>query len=265
MASLRDVEWDEAVIDSLVLDESSKNFIRVLVPRQTVEENEKPAALFDDIVKDKGKGLVGLFVGPPGVGKTLTAEVISEVSHRPLYVIGSGELGENSDEVMTALGRTMELAEAWNAVLLLDEADVFMTMRDNVNLQRNAITSVFLRRLEYFQGTMLLTTNRLESFDPAFRSRIHFCVHYEDLTDAARYDIWKVFLARVPKAIKPTELSHEKITKLAGWQLNGRQIKNAMSVAQRHALSEGQQMDFESIVRAMEFSQSGWGGIERSR
>ncbi|KAH8169875.1 ATPase family associated with various cellular activities (AAA) domain-containing protein [Sarocladium implicatum] len=266
VSSLRDVEWDESAIDSLVLDASSKDFIRILMPRIADDESEPRTHMFDDFVKDKGKGLIGLFVGPPGVGKTLTAEVISEVSHRPLYAIGSGELGEDSETVMKALGKTMELAEAWNAVLLLDEADVFMTKRDNANLQRNAITSVFLRRLEYFQGTMLLTTNRLESFDPAFRSRIHFCVHYEDLDEAARHDIWKAFLARVPREMRSRkQLSHEEVTKLAGWELNGRQIKNAMSVAQRRALEEGGQMDFEGIVRAIQFSQKGWGGIEMSR
>ncbi|KAK3941752.1 P-loop containing nucleoside triphosphate hydrolase protein [Diplogelasinospora grovesii] len=158
ISRLEPVTWNDAIIDSLVLYQERKDFIRDLVRHHAQRDN---TSAFDDFV-------------PPGVGKTLTAEVVAEIAHRPLYVISSGELGETSSSVQARLMRAMELAETWKAVVLLDEADVFLAERDDDSLSRNAITSIFLRHLEYYQGILLLTTNRLDSFDEAFQSRIHF-------------------------------------------------------------------------------------------
>lgn len=219
------------------------------------------AAPFDDVVKDKGKGLIGLLVGPPGVGKTLTAEVMAEVSHKALYTLSSGELGESSSTAMARLGEVMELAETWKAILLLDEADVFLADRDDTNLSRNSLTSTFLRHLEYFQGIMLLTTNRIVSFDLAFQSRIHFCIEYPDLDKEARASIWRIFRDKIAKAGDVSiHLDEDDIANLACQeiQLNGRQIKNAMSISQSFAQEQRKAITYEGVVGAIDFSQSGW-------
>ncbi|KAK8852332.1 ATP-dependent zinc metalloprotease FtsH 2 [Apiospora arundinis] len=266
-SSLRPVVWNDSIIQSLVVPEEHKEFIQVLVKQHG---NEADRSSFDDIVKDKGKGLIGLLVGPPGVGKTLTAEAMAEVSHKALYIIGSGELGEGSssvvakpdegpNSVMAKLAGVMELVEAWNAVLLLDEADVFLTERDNTNLTRNAITSVFLRNLEYFQGIMLLTTNRLASFDPAFQSRIHFCLEYPDLAPDARAGIWRIFLDKMTKSTDlNVQVGEVDIDTLSSLNLNGRQIKNAMSISQTFAQNRKEDITLGTIQKAINFSQSGW-------
>lgn len=107
--------------------------------------------------------MIGLLAGLLGVGKTLTAEAVAEIAHCPLHIISSGELGESSTSVQRKLSEVLMIDKAWGAVLLLDEADVFMAKRDDMSLTRNAITSIFLRQLEYYQGIMLLTTNRLDT------------------------------------------------------------------------------------------------------
>ncbi|KAK7705528.1 hypothetical protein SLS64_007895 [Diaporthe eres] len=145
VSSMTDVVWDNEIIDNLVIPDDQKDFVRALV------ESHLNSG-FDDIVRDKGKGLVGLLSGPPGVGKTLTAEAVAEIARRPLYMVSSGELGDTPASVQQALDEIMELAEAWHAVVLLDEADVFLIKRDDTNLTRNALTSIFLRQLEYYQG-----------------------------------------------------------------------------------------------------------------
>ncbi|KAF6814020.1 AAA family ATPase [Colletotrichum sojae] len=257
-SSIRPVEWNDSIIDSLVLPQDHKDFIQVLIQNHG---GKADSGSFDDIIKDKGKGLIGLPVEPPGVGKTLTAEVMAEVSYKALYTISSGELGEGSSSVMNKLADVMELAEAWNAVLLLDEADVFLTERDNINLSRNAITSVFLRHLEYFQGTMVLTTNRLESFDPAFQSRIHFCIEYSDLTADARATIWRMLLGKVANSTSlEVQIEDAEIGTLASRKLNGRQIKNAMSISQTFAQERKGSITSDTIQKAIDFSQSGWKG-----
>lgn len=56
----------------------------------------------------------------------------------------------------------LDICYAWGAILLLDEADVFLEKRNMHDIHRNALVSIFLRQLEYFQGTLFLTTNRVE-------------------------------------------------------------------------------------------------------
>jgi SpoVK/Ycf46/Vps4 family AAA+-type ATPase len=136
-----------------------------------IRSHGKEQSGFDDIIKGKGKGLVGLLLGPPGVGKTLTAEAVAEISQLPLYVMSCGGLGSDAHEINRSLKTYLELASRWNAVLLLDEADVYLAKRNDNDLERNAIISVFLREIEYYTGILILTTNRAQSIDPAFQSK----------------------------------------------------------------------------------------------
>lgn len=112
----------------------------------------------------------------------------------------------------------------------MDEADVFLERRSVHDLQRNALVSVFLRLLEYFQGILFLTTNRVETFDEAFQSRIHIALRYNDLDVKAKKIIWNTFLGMVAKEeCIPGEaqrqiVSRQELEVLARKQLNGRQV-----------------------------------------
>lgn len=101
----------------------------------------------------------------------MTAESVAELLKCPLYVVTAGELGTDPGALERELQRILDAAHAWGAVLLLDEADVFLEQRREGEIHRNALVSVFLRLLEYFQGIMFLTTNRVETFDAAFQVR----------------------------------------------------------------------------------------------
>jgi hypothetical protein len=164
---LRDVEWNHEAFKTLVIDEDRRGLIHGLVKAHRNDEST-----FDDVIKNKGQGLVGLLSGPPGVGKTLTAEAVAEVTERPLYTVNAGELGIEPSEVDAKLGMILDISRRWGCVLLIDEADVFLGVRGD-NLQRDSLVSIFLRRLEYFRGVCILTTNRKAGIDPAFQSRPH--------------------------------------------------------------------------------------------
>jgi len=88
-----------------------------------------------------GKGIIILLCGPPGVGKTLTAEAVAEKSRTPLYVLSAGDLGTNPAKVDAALTEALECCQMWNAALMLDEADVFLESRSAVSLDRNELVS----------------------------------------------------------------------------------------------------------------------------
>src|SRR4051812_3395039 len=112
---------------------------------------------------------------------------------KPLYVVGAGHLGTTATTLDSSLDEIFDIAHAWNAVVLIDEADVFLEERSVHDIHRNALVAVFLRQLEYFAGILFLTTNRVSTFDDAFQSRIHVALRYHDLDQDTRLAIWKAF------------------------------------------------------------------------
>ena len=92
--------------------------------RSLIEAHDSDSG-FDDFVRGKGQGLVINLFGPPGVGKTLSAEATSEHIRRPLYVVGSGDLGIRPSDLDSALERIFDVATCWNAIVLIDEVSLF--------------------------------------------------------------------------------------------------------------------------------------------
>ncbi|TGO49973.1 hypothetical protein BCON_0195g00310 [Botryotinia convoluta] len=238
---LKDIVWNEDAFKKLVVDETRRKLIHALV-----RPHRQDDASFDDIIENKGKGLVGLLSGSPGVGKTLTAEAVAEVTSRPLYQVSTRELGIDADEVDEHLGTILEISRRWGCVLLIDEADVILGAR-GTDLARDTLVSIFLRRLEYFRGVSILTTNRKSEIDPAFQSRLHFSIHYPDLTESGRVVVWTNFIDTVSKKTENPSLDSDDIEKLARLELNGRQIKNAISCAVSLAREEKEPLSVNHI------------------
>ncbi|KAJ6488032.1 P-loop containing nucleoside triphosphate hydrolase protein [Mycena sanguinolenta] len=236
---LRDIDWSDEAFRSLVLGAKQKTLVHALV-----KSHKFHTETFDDFVEGKGKGLIGLFSGNPGCGKTLTAEAVAEATRRPLYSVSAGELGTSPKELDERLALVLEMAQTWDAVCLLDEAEVFLQERGN-DVVRNALVSIFLRQLEFYQGILILTTNRIEQCDPAFESRIHFSIHYPDLGFDSRKQIWQTFLTKVLK--NSSDITPEHLDRLATLPMNGRQIKNAVSSAQCVALDAQEDLSITHI------------------
>ncbi|RSM17794.1 hypothetical protein CDV31_003401 [Fusarium ambrosium] len=226
---IQDIVWNNTAFDQLVLPQDYKRIIRAFAHAQTSGLDD-----FDDVIKGKGRGIVMLLSGEPGTGKTLTSESVAETMHKPLYAMSAGELGDEAGEVENELDRVLELSTKWRAVLLIDECDVFLERRSSSDLERNKLVSIFLRLLEYYQGVMFLTTNRVSSFDPAFESRIHLTIHYPNLDANSRLHIWKTFVK-----IETGGVSEADLEELAKEELNGRQIKNVVKTARLLASEEG--------------------------
>ena len=239
---LKPIEWNSNCFDSLVLDPSIKKTVQALVSTHTRKRENS----FDDIVKGKGQGLVCVLHGPPGVGKTLTAECVAEYVKRPLYMVSSGDLGTHSAELDRELTRIMDMTATWRAVLLIDEADIFLERRSLHDLHRNAMVSVFLRVLEYYGGILFLTTNRVNTFDDAFKSRIHIPIRYTDLSFDSRLKIWRNFCKMVPGGV---DIDEAGLAKLAEHDLNGRQIKNAIKAAESLAQFDEVKLDLEQLLQ----------------
>ncbi|KAK6079671.1 hypothetical protein SCUP515_03927 [Seiridium cupressi] len=246
------IDWDAQYEDGwkdLILPPGHKEMVRAVVEnhatgsRATVRMTKRTAEV--DIVRGKGKGCIILLHGEPGVGKTSTAECVAAFTKRPLFPITCGDIGYEPDEVERNMEKHFNLAHKWGCVMLLDEADVFLAKRSREDIKRNGLVSVFLRILEYYPGILFLTTNRVGSFDDAFRSRLHLTLYYPKLDRKQTIQIFEMNLRRVMELNakreevghkKSLEIQGEKIIKFAkrNWETlswNGRQIRNAFQTA----------------------------------
>jgi SpoVK/Ycf46/Vps4 family AAA+-type ATPase len=221
--------------------------------RNMVEQHSRNRTRLDDLVPGKGNGLIALLHGPPGVGKTLTAESVAILTGKPLYSISMSDLGMTPAIVEVNLQKVFDLAVHWQAVLLFDEADVFLESRSLQDLKRNGLVSVLLRILEYYNGILFLTTNRVRTFDEAFQSRVHLAIKYDDLQEKERIHIWHMWLDQLDEDVAEVADIKEMVAdELAPVPFNGRQIRNIIISAQ--ALSQSrpfQKMTFGDIKKVM--------------
>ncbi|KAL3471826.1 hypothetical protein BJX99DRAFT_15722 [Aspergillus californicus] len=254
ISGISDISWNEDAYHSLVLPENQKTIVKALVESHTF----CAAQNIDDVIRGKGKGLVAVLHGPPGTGKTLTAEGIAELLKRPLYMVSAGELGTDSRTLEAELTNILDIAHSWGAVLLLDEADIFLEKRTIQDIHRNALVSIFLRTLEYFQGILFLTTNRVETFDDAFQSRIHVALRYGELTTKAKRSVWKMFLDKVRsmEGVQTSQFTDKDLDSLSRHNLNGRQIKNSVRTAQALAVNEKTSLSMNHIKRVLEVAKT---------
>ncbi|KAL6912573.1 hypothetical protein FSST1_010333 [Fusarium sambucinum] len=225
------VQSDES-ISNLIIAQDELKTIQALSNRQNTKTEHWAA----DFIEGKGSGQIILLHGPPGVGKTYTVEAISEWLHRPLLALTVADIGTVETLVEGELMKWFGLAEAWNAVLLVDEADIFLERRQNRDLARNGLVSAFLRRMEYFKGLLFLTTNRVGQIDDAFISRVHVAIGYEALDGVTRQKVWSGFFRKLVREragkIQIAPDAKKWVLDTAGeTSLNGRDIRNALQTA----------------------------------
>ena len=155
------INSDNNGFDKLVLPENYHNLLQSLAMThfsKSLTSADVPKTRHEfDLIKGKGKGLIILLHGDPGVGKTSTAESVAEFTKRPLFPITCGDVGETAAEVEENLDRCFQLASKWGCILLMDEADIFLAKQDKTDLKRNALVS---GQSFEIQGIILLTSDQ---------------------------------------------------------------------------------------------------------
>ena len=129
--------------DFLEIDPANKHIIHCLLTDHfnTKQARKNGEIVSRDPIPGKGHNLVFLLHGPPGVSKTATVEAVAQKYRKPLFAITSGDLGSTPDAVESSLIEIFHLANVWDCVLLLDEADVSLEEREKSDLKRNAVVS----------------------------------------------------------------------------------------------------------------------------
>ncbi len=236
-------QYQPELKDKLILPPEQTDLIDILTAEMDL--------LMDDIVEGKSGGTTVLCAGPAGVGKTLTAEVYAEIIKRPLYRVHSGQLGLSVAEMEKALKETLTRAQRWGAVMLIDEADVYIKRRDD-NIAANAVVGVFLRVLEYFNGLLFLTTNRTGDIDEAIISRCIAVIKYSPPDFADRCKIWSVMTEQFNLEIEPDmpELLANRFPEASGRDIKGlaklvakycryKEVKPSVEVFERCSIFRG--------------------------
>lgn len=219
--NLVEYQYDSSLREKLILPKEHRDLIDILTQDMDV--------LMEDIVAGKSGGTTILCKGAPGLGKTLTAEVYSEVVGRPLYRVHSGQLGVASENVEKNLEKVLKRAQRWGAVMLIDEADVYIRRRGN-DIDHNAVVASFLRTLEYFHGLLFLTTNRVEDVDDAIGSRCIATIRYVMPGPNEARQIWNVLSKQFEFSLKE-ELVDELISHFR--DISGRDIKELLKLTSK--------------------------------
>jgi hypothetical protein len=227
--------------DRLILPPRDRALIEMLV-----DESENT---FQDVVSGKGQSVNILSGGQPGTGKTLTAEVLAEYKERPLYSVQCSQLGIDPETIEKNLAVVLQRANRWNAILLLDEADVYITKRGS-SLQHNAIVGVFLRILEYAQCILIMTTNLAANVDDAIASRCIVKIGYEVPPPDDQIRIWEQLAE-----LNTINISHDTIHAFVAQhpKLSGRDVKNLLKLASFVAKRTGRAVDLGALEFALQY------------
>jgi hypothetical protein len=219
--------WEDLVVPDR-LREGLEDFAFEARERAAFWESPSARRLFP-----RGRGLVALFSGPPGTGKTMAAQVIAADLELDLFRIDlASVVSKYIGETAKHLGRIFTRAARMNAVLLFDEADALFSKRTEVrdahDRYANADTSYLLQLLEEYRGIVILATNKKQNIDTAFIRRVRYLFDFPRPDAAERRSIWRQVVGELSGAesLKRLESTIDALTSTI--ELSGAQIKNAV-------------------------------------
>lgn len=243
--------WDDLVLPPALVD-SLRDYEYEARERARVWETATLRRLFP-----QGRGLLALFTGPPGTGKTMTAQVIAAELGLDLFRVSlSAVVSKYVGETAKNLQRILARAEHMDAVILFDEADALFgkrtEIRDAHDRYANTDTNHLLQAIESYSGVAVLASNKKANIDPAFIRRLRYVLEFPPPDAQQRLILWQRAVAgvcgddaRVRTASPLAELARAV-------ELTGAQIKFAVLAAMFAARREGVALEARHLVRGLE-------------
>ncbi len=198
-----------------------------------------------------GRGLSGLFTGPPGTGKTMVAGIMARELDMELFRIDlSRVVSKWIGETEKNLGKVFDEASLSHAIILFDEADSLFAKRtevkSSVDRYANLEVNYLLQRMENYEGVSILTTNYDENLDEAFKRRLNFRIEFPFPDINARSKLWPIML---PKQVR-TDGVIDWIHMAKRFELSGGNIRNAVLRAAFYAAEGNTAVDQEMLEKA---------------
>ncbi|MBN1399976.1 MAG: ATP-binding protein [Anaerolineae bacterium] len=187
-----------------------------------------------------GKGLIALFAGPSGTGKTMAAEIIANDLGLDLYKIDlSAVVSKYIGETEKNLERIFSEAQDSDAILFFDEADALFGKRSEVKDAHDRYANIeiayLLQRTEEYNGLVILASNVKKNMDEAFVRRLHFTVDFPFPEEAERLEIWhRTFPAQAPRAQDIDLPFLARKLKIAGGNIRNIILTAAFVAAEEH-------------------------------
>ena len=235
--------------EDLVLDPDRTRALREVVARCRHKRT-----VFDEwgFSPQPSSGVVALFSGPSGTGKTLAAEIIAGELSLDLYKIDLAALVSKwVGETEKNLAQVFSAAEASNVALFFDEADAIFGKRSEVSDAHDRYANIevayLLQRLERYEGLVVLASNLASNIDPAFLRRVHVRVDFPMPEEPERKRIWEQSL---PSTAPRGDLDIGRLANL--FKLSGGSIRNAALTAGFIAADAGTPITMACVVEAVQ-------------
>ncbi len=237
-------------LDRLVLAEPAQKKLNEVVAACRHREKVLGSWGFGDTLST-GKGLCILFDGPPGTGKTFTAEILAHELKLPLYRVHiPNVVSKWVGETERNIAAIFQQARSARALLLFDEADALFGKRTEVTSANdrfaNMEVNLLLQEIERYDGITFLTTNLYSGLDSALQRRIQYRVSFPAPGVEERERIWRVLCpAATPVGddVDFEELAEE-------YDLSGGYIKNALLRAAYLACEDGERLEQRHLKAA---------------
>lgn len=224
-----------------------------------VYEAEARLAIWEDPARRRlfpqGRGLLALFSGAPGTGKTMAAQVVAaalgfDLFRVDLSAVISKYVGETSQNLQRVLSRAPD-----DAVLLFDEADTLFgkrtEIRDAHDRFANADTNHLLQAVEEYRGIAVLATNRKDNVDPAFVRRLRFVVEFPRPDAQHRRRLWRDLVGAL--AGREARIPDGQLDTLAATlDLTGAQIKSAVLAGLFRARRLGEPLSVRHLLEGVD-------------
>lgn len=239
--------WDQLVLPQIVV-QRLKQITSAIRHRYLIYEEWG----FEERLAS-GKGLLVLFSGPSGTGKTMTAGVMARELRLDLYKIDlSSIVSKYIGETEKNLDRIFRAAECSNAILFFDEADALFGKRSEVkdahDRYANIEVSYLLQKIEDHDGPVILATNLTKNIDDAFARRMHFVVRFSLPDEAEREQLWR---GMVPKQA-PLDQAVDFPFLAVQFPFAGGDIRNIVLDAAFRAAEDGKVITMPHLLKAIE-------------
>ena len=215
--------WDDLVLPPATI-ELVRAVALAIAHRSRVQEEWGMARV------SGSRGMVAMFHGASGTGKTMSASVIAAELGLELYRVNlASVVSKYIGETEKNLERIFVAARHSNAVLLFDEADALFGKRSEVkdahDRYANLEVAYLLQRLEEHDGPVILATNFARNMDQAFNRRLDQSIEFPRPDASARARLWRQMLR--PPLPRDDGLDGELDWLAATFDLTGGEIRKA--------------------------------------
>jgi hypothetical protein len=243
--------WNDLVVPDW-LCRGLEDFLYEATERTALWENDETQRLFP-----QGKGLIALFAGPPGTGKTMAAQVIANTLQLELFRIDlSSMVSKYIGETAKNIERILSRAQRMDVVLLFDEADALFGKRTEIKDAHdrfaNTDTNYLLQAIEQYPGIAILASNKKANIDAGFTRRLRYVLEFPKPDASQRLQLLRGLVGELAGNERAASLDKDLKHLAESLEITGAQIKFSILSALFMARKEKNELALPHLLRGLE-------------